>query len=36
MDASEVELWQAADSRKHARLKYQLRNGHWEKSLLRP
>ncbi|WP_077604506.1 pyridoxine 5'-phosphate oxidase C-terminal domain-containing protein [Oceanobacillus sojae] len=36
MDSSEVEFWQAADSRKLSRLKYQLRNGHWEKSLLWP
>ncbi|GGP15060.1 pyridoxine/pyridoxamine 5'-phosphate oxidase [Oceanobacillus neutriphilus] len=33
--ASEVEFWQAADSRKHSRLRYQLDNG-WKKSLLWP
>ncbi|WP_052400969.1 pyridoxine 5'-phosphate oxidase C-terminal domain-containing protein [Oceanobacillus jeddahense] len=36
LNAGEVEFWQAADNRKHARLKYQLNNGVWDKSLLWP
>lgn len=34
--AKKAEFWQAADSRKHTRLKYQFINGVWEKYLLWP